>query len=299
MQVAGQLYVPDVKKGTVYDPSMVAAPGFQDAVAAEFGAIGRPSLTRDEAMYAIAERYDPRYMSFIERRDMMQELRDQGLISDQVAFAASFHPLFVPQLGAGTEDTNYAQLTIDTEAKARQNPWLDVKQNYVDIAQYELAQNGYTPQGRELLDVLWEISQIRDADPALAQQQVPEIRSGKDVAFTEGKGLSSEYVIPGTAGKSSEAGGTYDLDFTSMALQASGHKKKKQDEEKAAEEARAIAQAEAVARAAAEVHQARQDANTIATGEADEQRARTRLESVELPQAQATGPLANFRPTYV
>lgn len=289
MQVVGVNQVAalvEAKSGS----NVEAAPGFPEALAAALSDVSQPAPTRDELLRKIAEQYDPRYMSFLERRAMVRQLADHGLISQAAASVTSFHPSLMLDLRAeGNAGKSPQELVEAAEAQARENKWLNVKQNYLAITQSNVAMNS-SNLGREVLDVMWEICQIRDADPELSKHKVPVLTGDKDLAFTVGKGLSEEFALP-----SGEAASEFELDLTTMALRSIGVSEDEEDEEKALEEARQRAEADAAADAATAAHQARQDAHA----EAEESFERNKLEGTEAAKLQAAHAWFEHDPKYV
>lgn len=285
MQVVGVNQVAalvEAKSGS----NVEATPGFPEALAAALSDVSQPAPTRDELLRKIAEQYDPRYMSFLERRAMVRQLADHGLISEAAASITSFHPSQALNLRAeGNAGKSPQELVEAAEAQARENKWLNVKQNYLAITQSNVAMNG-SNLGREVLDVMWEICQIRDADPELSKHKVPVLTGDKDLAFTVGKGLSKEFALP-----SGEAAAEFELDLTTMALRSIGVSEDEEDEEKALEEARQRAEADAATAA----HQARQDAHA----EAEESFERNKLEGTEAAKLQAAHAWFEHAPKYV
>lgn len=267
-----------------------AAPGFPEALAAALGDTSQPAPTHDESLRKIAEQYDPRYMSFLERRAMVRQLADYGLISEAAASITSFHPSLVLDLRAeGNAGKSPQELVEAAEAQAQANKWLNVKQNYLAITQSNVAMNG-SNLSRDVLDAMWAICQIRDADPELSKHKVPTLTGDKDLAFTVGKGLSKAFALP-----NDEAAAEFELDLTTVALRSIGVSEDEEDEEKALEEARQRAAAEATADVATATYQASQDAHV----EAEATFERNKLEGTEAAKVQAAHAWFEHAPKYV
>lgn len=269
-----------------------AAPGFQDAVSAAMGGISQPAPTREESLRQIAETYDPRYMSFLERRAMMRTLADLGLATGAAASVAGFHPsLAINPRAEGNEGKSRDELVAEAEARAQQNPWMHYKQNYLAITQYTVSLHE-APVNREMLDLMWEICQIRDTDPVLSQSKAPPLFGHQDVMFTLGKGLDADMFGDGQAG-AQDADLT--IDFTTMALRLTGYSEDEEDEDKKAEENKARLEAEA----AAAGEQAAVSAETIPPAETEAEPKRNRFEAVEAAQIHATQAWFDHLPKYV
>jgi hypothetical protein len=139
------------------------------------GLMAAPDVERLEKLKSFAARFDPRHMSYYQRREMLGEMARANLVSVEATLAATAY--FVPygyERQTNEQVSSYARRLSES---LQRHPSFNEAINYQGLLEGMQDRWGSDPITDELVTLCRDLASLRDADPRFAGQHAV----GKDV----------------------------------------------------------------------------------------------------------------------